>query len=236
MATTSFLSPKLDSLIKSALAGDVYAQNRLGDLYREGDDVEQNYSEALQWYQRAADQNDANGFNNVGSMYLHGLGTEANAEKAVEYYHQAAACGLPTAQYNLGLCYKLGKGVPVNLSEAGKWLECAAKAGDAYAQNDWGVMLRFGIGVEKDIVDAAYWFLEAIKQNDVTALGNFYEIVEELKPLAKAGQQDVHVYLAFFDAIQRKLSTDRSTWPAWLDGFTVPSTNKTVSEKGAPNE
>jgi NAD(P)H-nitrite reductase large subunit len=47
MATTSFLSPKLEALIKSALAGDTSAQNRLGDLYREGSDVEQNYAEAL---------------------------------------------------------------------------------------------------------------------------------------------------------------------------------------------
>lgn len=236
MATTSFLSPKLETLIKSALAGDTYAQNHLGDLYREGDVVEQSYLEALQWYQRAAEQCDANGFNNVGSMYLHGLGTEPNAEKAVEYYLEAAARGLPTAQYNLGLCYKLGNGVHIDLSEAAKWLERAAEAGDAYAQNDWGAMLRFGIGVEKDILDAAYWFVEAIKQDDVVALGNFYEIVEELKPLAKAGQQQAQLYLSFFDIIQRKLSTDKSTWPDWLADFTVPAKYKKAPAKGESNE
>lgn len=236
MATTSFLSLKLDSLIKSALAGDVYAQNRLGDLYREGDEVEQNYSEALQWYQRAADQNDANGLNNVGSMYLNGLGTQPDAEKAAKYYRQAAELGLPTAQYNLGVRYREGDGVPVDLLEAGKWLERAANAGDAYAQNDWGVMLRFGNGVDKDIVDAAYWFLEAIKQDDVVALGNFYDIIEELKVLANDGRQDAKVYVAFFDVIQKKLSTDRSTWPDWLADFKVPEQYKTAPEKGASND
>lgn len=236
MATTSFLSPQLDSLIKSALAGDTYAQNRLGDLYREGEDVEQSYAEALQWYQRAAEQDDAEGLNNLGSMYLNGLGTEPDAEKAVECYHLAALLGLPVAQYNLGVRYREGDGVPINLSKAAKWLERAAEAGDAFAQNDWGVMLRFGNGVEKDILDAAYFFLEAIKQNDVVALGNFYDIVDELKPLAKAGWQQAQLYLEYFDFIQRKLSTDRSTWPAWLDDFNVPEQYRTAPEKGVPND
>ena len=107
MATTSFLSPKLETLIKSALAGDTYAQNRLGDLYREGDEVEQNYSEALQWYQRAADEGDSNGQNNVGTMYLNGLGAEPNPEKAVKYFRLAAEQDLPVAQYNLAERYSV---------------------------------------------------------------------------------------------------------------------------------
>lgn len=236
MATTSFLPPELDSLIKLALAGDTCAQNRLGDLYREGDEVEQNYAEALQWYQRAADRQDAYGLNNLGSMYLNGLGTEPDAEQAAKYYRQAAELGLPTAQYNLGVRYREGDGVPVDLLEAGKWLERAANAGDAYAQNDWGVMLRFGNGIDKDILAAAYWLLEAIKQDDVVALGNFYDIIEELKDLAKVGSKDAQVYLAFFDVIQKKLSTDRSTWPDWLADFKVPEQYKTAAEKGASND
>lgn len=236
MAKTSFLSPKLETLIKSALAGDTYAQNRLGDLYREGDDVEQNYSEALKWYQHAADEGDPSGQNNVGSMYLNGLGAEPNPEKAAQYFRLAAEQDLTVAQYNLGVRYRDGDGVPIDLSEAAVWLERAAEAGDAYVQNDWGVMLRFGNGVEKDILNAAYWFLEAIKQDDVVALGNFYGIVEELKPLAKAGQEQAQLYLTIFDIIQEKVNADKATWPAWIPDLDLPAIHKKTQKKGASNE
>ncbi len=74
MATPSYISTQLKSLIESVLAGNTGAQNQLGDLYRKGDGVEQDYSEALRWYQRAADAGDPQGQNNVGSLHLEGMG------------------------------------------------------------------------------------------------------------------------------------------------------------------
>ena len=42
-----------------AEAGNEAAQNNLGILYREGKGITQNYSEAIKWFQRSADQGSA---------------------------------------------------------------------------------------------------------------------------------------------------------------------------------
>jgi hypothetical protein len=180
-------SALLDSLIQAAIDGNPEAQNRLGDVYREGAASTLDLVKALHWYRRAADVGDPNGQNNVGSMHLNGLGTDPNPEEAVAWYRLAAEQGLPTAQYNLGVRYREGEGVPLDLLEAAKWLKLAADAGDAYAQNDWGVMLRFGNGVPQDIAAAARWFLKAAKQGDVVSLGNLSDMAGELESLAKTG-------------------------------------------------
>lgn len=180
-------SSLLDSLIQAALAGSADAQNRLGDLCREGANSTQDLVKALRWYRRAADGGDPHGQNNVGSMYLNGLGVASNPEEAVKWYRLAAEQGLSIAQYNLGVRYREGEGVALDLLEAAKWLKLAAEAGYAYAQNDWGVMLRFGNGVPKDTMGAAYWFIEAAKQGDVCALGNLSDMEGELQTLAKDG-------------------------------------------------
>lgn len=74
MAITSILPPHITSLIENALAGDADAQNDLGDMYREGDSVRHDLTEAVRWYRMAAEQGDPYGQNNLGSMYFNGMG------------------------------------------------------------------------------------------------------------------------------------------------------------------
>ena len=50
------------------------AQSNLGVIYAKGRGVPQDYTEALKWYRRAADQGDADGQLNLGGMYYKGLG------------------------------------------------------------------------------------------------------------------------------------------------------------------
>jgi uncharacterized protein len=51
--------------------GDVRAQNDLGSMYQDGKGVPQNYTGAMKWYRRAAEQNYATSQFNVGLMYEH---------------------------------------------------------------------------------------------------------------------------------------------------------------------
>ena len=56
----------VESLLPLAKAGDVTAQFNLGELYREGTNVIQNYGEAIKWFTRAAEQGDADAQHNLG--------------------------------------------------------------------------------------------------------------------------------------------------------------------------
>jgi len=47
-------------LLPLAKAGGAKAQNLLGVMYSEGLNVEQDYTEAFKWFQKAAEQGDAN--------------------------------------------------------------------------------------------------------------------------------------------------------------------------------
>jgi hypothetical protein len=75
--------------------------NLLGLLYNEGKCVTQNYSEAVKWYQKAAEQGNVNGQINLAFMYEKGLGVERNISTAVSWYTQAAKQGDEDAKYAL---------------------------------------------------------------------------------------------------------------------------------------
>jgi hypothetical protein len=70
---------------RAALQGFVFAQNRLGDLYKLGRGIEQNYELAASWYQKAATQWDAEAFNNLGLLYANGHGVPLDLVQAIKY-------------------------------------------------------------------------------------------------------------------------------------------------------
>jgi predicted amidohydrolase len=65
----------LPDLKARASSGDPNAQVSLGIAYRDGKGVARNYADALAWFRKAAEKNDAAALDNVGWMYEHGLGT-----------------------------------------------------------------------------------------------------------------------------------------------------------------
>ncbi|WP_087972061.1 tetratricopeptide repeat protein [Oceanobacillus rekensis] len=82
---------------KSALSGDNYAANHLGQEAFEQDNGE----EALYWFQMAADRQDALGKFNLGYCYESGTGTPMNIKKAKYWYQQAALLGDKEAKAKL---------------------------------------------------------------------------------------------------------------------------------------
>lgn len=74
---------------QSALAGDVFAANRLGN-----EEFQNNQGdEAFRWYQMAADKQDVDGEFNLGFCYETGMGTPINMKKAKYWYQRAALQG-----------------------------------------------------------------------------------------------------------------------------------------------
>ena len=76
-----------------AEAGDAIAQFNLGWMYDEGKGVEQDFKEAVKWYQKAADQGVADAQYKLGSRYYNGEGVPQDYVTAYAWYNIAAANG-----------------------------------------------------------------------------------------------------------------------------------------------
>ena len=69
------------------------AQNNLGDLYRDGNGVRQNFAKAVELYEKAAARNNEYALYNLGMMYENGDGVWQDMGKAREYYEKTLAHG-----------------------------------------------------------------------------------------------------------------------------------------------
>ncbi len=118
----------------AAEKGDAQAQFNLGEMYRTGEGVAQDYKEAAAWFRKAADQGLAQAQYDLGVMYHEGKGVAKDRQEAVAWYRRAAEQGFAKAQYNLGLMYDNGEGVAKDDKEAAAWFRKAADQGHAGAR------------------------------------------------------------------------------------------------------
>ena len=70
----------------------------------------EDYKKAVEWYQKAAAQGEAEAQCMLGLCYEVGQGVTKDYKKAVEWYQKAAAQGDANAQWILGWCYTKDKG------------------------------------------------------------------------------------------------------------------------------
>jgi tetratricopeptide (TPR) repeat protein len=101
-----------------------------GQAYREAC---QNYTEALRWYERAAELGNAASMVNLGLLYASGRGVPQDYAHARFWFEKAAGLGNAGAMVNLGLLYAQGRGGPQDYTEARRWYEMARNSGDADA-------------------------------------------------------------------------------------------------------
>lgn len=120
----------LEALTKGAENGNTDAQFKLGNLYLNGEGVEQDNFEALRWFTLAAEADNANAQYNIAIMYLNGMGVVKDPAQAVEWFVKAAENGDPPSQYTLAVLLFNGQlGVPQNVPQAYKWFTLAGAAG-----------------------------------------------------------------------------------------------------------
>lgn len=81
----------LKSLHERAEKGDTKAQVNLGNVYREGEGVAQDYAEALRWHRKAAEQGEALAQYSVGVMYYRGQGVAQDYVRAHMWMNLAAS-------------------------------------------------------------------------------------------------------------------------------------------------
>lgn len=130
-------------------------------MYQKGEIVHQDYSKAVEWYQKAADQNLPIAQYNLAYCYEFGLGTEQNYQKAIELYRKAAAQNYGLAKLNLGCCYLDGNGVEKNSRTAIRWFKKAAAHNINMAQYNIGQIYLNGNQIPSNIDSAEYWLRQA---------------------------------------------------------------------------
>ncbi|WP_270539554.1 tetratricopeptide repeat protein [Bacteroides zhangwenhongii] len=165
-------------LLKEANLGNSEAQYKMGKCL--GDKKE--YTQAFEWYSKAAAQGFAPAAYIIGYYYENGMGVEKNTAKAFEWWSKAAAQGFAKAEYAIGRCYEKGMGVEKNRAKAFEWYSKAAAQGNANGQymlafyyENGGV---FGVpGVFKNLKEAFEWYSKAATQGHIGAqrrLAYFY--------------------------------------------------------------
>lgn len=92
------LLPTIQQFIFQGTQLGADAQNDLGNIYRDGENVPQDYSKAFEWYSKAANQGLAEAQFSLGFMYENGEGISQDYSKAFEWYSKAADQGIAEAK------------------------------------------------------------------------------------------------------------------------------------------
>ena len=104
--------------------------------------VEKDVVEAVKWFRKAADQNNAEAQWELGVCYYYGNGVEKDEVEAVKWFRKAAEQGLAFSQNDLGNRYLIGQGVAKDEAEAVKWFRKAAEQNYAQGSIQSGLLLR----------------------------------------------------------------------------------------------
>ncbi|KAF9126803.1 hypothetical protein BGW39_006337 [Mortierella sp. 14UC] len=226
----------LVKVMKQASQGDKRAQNSLGDVYKNGRGVTQDYHVAMDWYVKSAEQGYLSAQNNIGNLYHHGLGVAQDNSKAMYWYLKAAMQGYATAQNNIGNLYYAGRGVGRDYSQALGWFLKAAEQGHATASNNIGGLYQHGQGVRQDYSAAKDWYLKAAKRGHASAQNNIGSLFQHGQGVAEDCSEAMEWYLKA--ARQGHLSAQYNIGGLYEHGDGVPSDKakaRTWYKKAADN-
>jgi TPR repeat protein len=117
------------SLYKRAASRDPEAALSLGLMYLNGDDVLQDYSEAMIWLKLAAEQGDSYAQSRIGSMYFRGEGVTMDYANASYWFKLAAEQGDSWSHLHLGILSERGIATLQDKVKAHMWYNLAAAGG-----------------------------------------------------------------------------------------------------------
>ena len=129
---------------------------------------QKDYTNAMEWYLKAANQGHAQAQVMIGWYYKNGYAVEANTDKALDWYLKAAKQGYAQAQYLAGAVYNDRK----DYTNAAKWYQKAADQDHASAQINLGALYNNGQGVAQDFKKAVEWYQKSAYQGNVYAQNN----------------------------------------------------------------
>jgi len=189
--------------------GDLDMQSSLAEDYQFGNNVPQNYEEALKWYKRLALQEDSSAQCKVGEFFFMGYGVEKNLAEAEKWWQKASNNGDDKARQYLKILSGqetqreiperddgfdkmkiLYRGLGGERIGTLSWFREQAEKGIADCQYKLGVMYDEGRYISEDSIEAVKWYRKAAEQGHKEAqnkLGHAYAHGEgvELEDLSK---------------------------------------------------
>ncbi|WP_400259614.1 ATP-binding cassette domain-containing protein [Candidatus Methanomassiliicoccus intestinalis] len=162
------MSESFDSVMKLAESGDSYAQNRIGVMYRDGNEVSKDLIAAGKWFEMSANAGFAEAQVNLADMLYEGNGIKKDIEKAIAWYTRAAELDNIDAQISLAKI--TGANLEQDRSEEMiRRLKDLAECGNLRAIFYYADALFRGIVVKQDRKEAMIWFCKAAEMGDVNA-------------------------------------------------------------------
>lgn len=166
-------------MLDDAEDGDAEAQNGLGLLYAAGNSVDRNYGKAVEWFQKAVDQDHTEAFYNLGACYGSGLGVETDVDEAGRLFEKAAERGHGRAAFALGSLYHTDNLIGgKDLKKTLKWYQKSAEAGEEDGLYNLGTLYFNGEGVKQDEARALKLWSKASKKGHKTAAFSIFEVLE----------------------------------------------------------
>jgi hypothetical protein len=160
-----------------AEAGHAVAQRELATLLAS---AEATRSEALQWYARAASNQDAEAAYQAGEIYRAPVHQEQRDwARAQQYYHQAAQAGHGYAALALGRMIKNGEGTAADPQAAVSWFKRSAELGNAQAKFLLANAYASGEGITKDTDKALELLEESAEQHFPPAMHELALLAEQ---------------------------------------------------------
>ncbi|MCR9123099.1 MAG: peptidoglycan-binding protein [Phyllobacteriaceae bacterium] len=171
------------ALREAAASGDAMALHvigdRLADAARGGNG---DLSEALKWYERAAELGFAPAQYRTGNFYEKGFGAERDFATAKTWYQLAAEQGNASAMHNLAVLFASGADGPPDFDSAARWFLRAAELGVRDSQFNLGILAAKGQGVPQDLGESYKWFALAAQSGDDDAAAKRDDIANVLRP------------------------------------------------------
>ena len=188
-----------------------FACNQIGWLYQNGFGVEQDYSLAMEYFEKSFDLGSPVAMNNIGWSYQNGFGVEQDYTLAFEWYMKSANLGCFGGINNIGWFYLNGLGIEQDYSLAMDYFKKGADLGDSAAMNNIGWIYENGLGVEQDYELAFEWYMKAAELEDSTAIFNIgamycdglgveqnYELaLEWLERAVEMGEKDAQSWIDY---------------------------------------
>lgn len=167
----------------AADGGNPNAAHSLGIFLTHGEVVEQDYQEAIKYFDHAIKYgNEAiSGAAqcSLGAMHADGTGVPQDLPLALKLYTQSAERGCAQAHSNLAFMYESGNGVTLSMAQAIKWHTSGAKLGFATSQYSLASIYAQGKGVPQNFEAAFKWCKMAAEQGDDMAQHNLGLIYRE---------------------------------------------------------
>jgi len=209
-----------EAKLQEAGMGDSDAQYDVGSMYQNGRGVAPSRVQAIEWYHKAAAQNNTRAISrlqlmeansarfektlslaqkgnraslhDLGHMYTMGIGTEIDPARAIDSYEQSANMGSAKSAYKLGLIYLEGTGVRQNDKAAFKWFSSAAESDLPAAQYYLGKLYAAGRGTHRDNRLALEWLRKAVDNGFDQARGEMINVMELLAQEATPADRTGH--------------------------------------------